>query len=140
MRFVHNEINLEILIGYHHGTLNAVLSDMYRHRRPQDRLEGGDENIERVTIKGLVIPVDWDEKGTVVAVAISTHDEKEYLIDRDQKGQELLHFIQQEVQASGVLREREDKKKIIAVQRYTLFAQKKRIYYSEKRRSKDEKR
>ncbi|UCF73659.1 MAG: hypothetical protein JSW35_04210 [Deltaproteobacteria bacterium] len=103
-------------------------------------MKGGDENIERVTIKGLVIPVDWDEKGTVVAVAISTHDEKEYLIDRDEKGRELLHFIQQEVQASGILRESEDKKKIIAVQRYTLFAHKKRIYYSEKRRSKDEKR
>jgi len=64
-----------------------------------------------ITIRGIVIPVDWDEKGSVVALAISTPDEDEYFIDRDHhKGKELLHFIQEDVEVSGVVREDEDKK------------------------------
>ena len=74
---------------------------------------------EPLTIKGIVIPVDWDEKGKVVAAAISTHNEDEYLIDNDYKGEELLHFVQEEVEVSGVAKENKDKK-IIAVQKYIL--------------------
>jgi 5S rRNA maturation endonuclease (ribonuclease M5) len=72
-----------------------------------------------LTIKGIVIPVDWDEEGKVVAAAISTHDEDEYLIDNDYKGEELLHFVQEEVEVSGVAKQNKDKK-IIAVQKYIL--------------------
>jgi len=63
--------------------------------------------------------VDWDEKGKVVAAAISTHNEDEHLIDNDYKGEELLHFVQEEVEVSGVAKENKDKK-IIAVQKYIL--------------------
>ena len=64
--------------------------------------------------------MDWDEKGNVVAAAISTNDEDEYFIDKDHhKGEELLHLIQEEVEVSGVARENENKK-IIAVQDYIL--------------------
>ena len=72
-----------------------------------------------LTIKGIVIPVDWDEKGKVVAAAISTHNEDEYLIDNDYKGEELLHFVREEVEVSGVAKEKKDKK-IITVQKYIL--------------------
>jgi hypothetical protein len=72
-----------------------------------------------LTIKGIVIPVDWDEEGKVVAAAISTHDEDEYLIDPNYKGKELLHFVREEVEVSGVAKENKDKK-IIAVQKYIL--------------------
>ena len=74
---------------------------------------------EPLTIKGIVIAVDWDEKGKVVAAAISTHDEDEYLIDNDYKGEELLHLVREEVEVSGVAKENKDKK-IIAVQKYIL--------------------
>ena len=64
--------------------------------------------------------MDWDEKGNVVAAAISTHNEDEYFTDKDRhKGEELLHLIQEEVEVSGVARENENKK-IIAVQDYIL--------------------
>ena len=63
--------------------------------------------------------MDWDEKGKVVATAISTHTEEEYLIFNDYKGKELLHLIQEVVEISGVVREDEDKK-IITVQKYIL--------------------
>jgi len=74
---------------------------------------------EPLTIKGIVIPVDWDKEGKVVAAAISTHDEDEYLIDNDYKGEELLHLVREEVEVSGVAKENKDKK-IIAVQKYML--------------------
>jgi len=80
------------------------------------RLKVGDKLI---TIRGIVIPVDWDEKGSVVALAISTPDEDEYFIDRDHhKGKELLHFIQEDVEVSGVVREED--KKILNIQKYIL--------------------
>jgi len=65
-----------------------------------------------ITIRGIVIPVDWDEKGKVVATAISTYNEDEYLIDNNHKGKELLHYIQEEVQVTGIMREVDDKKAI----------------------------
>ena len=72
-----------------------------------------------ITIKGLVIPVDWDEKGKVIAAAISTHDEDEYLIERIYKGQELLDLLRREVEVRGLVREKENKKKI-RVQEYSI--------------------
>jgi len=67
----------------------------------------------------MVVPVNWDEGGKVVAVALSANTEDEYLIDENYKGRELLHFIQEDVEVSGVVREDEDKK-IITEQKYIL--------------------
>lgn len=33
-------------------------------------------------IRGIVVPVEWDESGRVVNAAISTSDENEYFVDR----------------------------------------------------------
>lgn len=45
---------------------------------------------EPTTVRGILIPVDWDEKGNVLAAAISGLDEQEYLIEQDEEGKELL--------------------------------------------------
>jgi hypothetical protein len=72
-------------------------------------LEGGDDKRKAgnnpVTIRGIVIPADWDEKGNVVAVAVSTYDEVDYLIENHEKENELKAFIREEVEVSGILRE-----------------------------------
>lgn len=65
-----------------------------------------------VTIRGIVIPVDWDKKGTVIAAALSAHKEEEYLIDHDYKGRELMDYIRHEVEVSGVVRKNNNKKTI----------------------------
>ncbi len=80
------------------------------------KMKKGDKPI---TIKGLVMPVDWDEKGKVIAAAISTCDEEEYLIENIYKGEELLGLLRREVEVRGVVRERQNKKKI-RVQEYTI--------------------
>jgi len=70
-------------------------------------------------VKGVVIPTDWDEHGNVVALAISSNDEKEYIVDNKGKGKELLGLIRKEVEVRGVITE-EDQRKIIRVSRYSL--------------------
>lgn len=67
-----------------------------------------------ITIRGIIIPVDWDEKGRVVGIAISTFNEDEYLVEQGQKGAELMRFIRQEVEISGILK-RGENSRIITV-------------------------
>jgi intein-encoded DNA endonuclease-like protein len=71
------------------------------------------------TIRGVIIPIDWDEKGNAVAVAISSHNEDEYYIDKDEKGGPLVAFMQEEVEVSGIVRENGNKK-IITVKEYSI--------------------
>jgi hypothetical protein len=86
-------------------------------------LVGGDEKRKAgnnpVTIRGIVIPADWDEKGNVVAVAVSTYDEVEYLIENNEKGKELKAFIREKVEVSGILRE-EKNRLIMKIKEYRL--------------------
>jgi len=74
-----------------------------------------------VTIKGIVIPVDWDEKGTVLAAALSTHHEEEYVIHRDSKGKKLMTYMQQEVKVKGVVR-KSNNTKTITVNTYEVMS------------------
>jgi len=71
------------------------------------------------SIKGIVLPVNWDEKGNIVALALSTHEEDEYRIEPDEKGQELLAFVRDEVVVTGIVNKTE-KGKTIAVKKYRL--------------------
>ena len=56
---------------------------------------------EQTIIQGLIIPVDWDERGNVIAIAISTFDEDEYLIDMDEMGKELMGHLREEIEIGG---------------------------------------
>lgn len=58
-----------------------------------------------VTLKGIVIPVSWDNKGNTVAIAISTDTEEEYLICNDNRGKKLFNFIQDLVKVRGTIKE-----------------------------------
>ena len=73
------------------------------------------------TIRGLVIPVDWDEKGNVTATAISTQLEEEYLVEQNAWGEALLAFLRQRVKVSGSVAVKDDGKKIITVKRYEVL-------------------
>ena len=73
------------------------------------------------TLRGLVVPVDWDDKGNVIATAISTHLEEEYLVDQDAWGEALLAFLRQRVKVSGSLGVTEDGKKVITVNKYEVL-------------------
>ena len=72
-----------------------------------------------ITIHGLIIPVDWDEKGNAIAISVSTYDEEEYLIEKDEIGEGLISFLRQEIEINGLYR-LEDGRKIIEVKGYTI--------------------
>ena len=74
---------------------------------------------ELITIRGLVTPYEWDEKGNVIAIAISTFDEEEYLIDKDKQSNQLLSLMRQAVEVSGFVKE-ENGKKRIKLKKYSL--------------------
>jgi hypothetical protein len=73
-----------------------------------------------VTLKGIIIPVDWDNKGNASAIAISTHGEQEYIICKDKKGKKLFNFVHDSVQVRGKIVEAAGIKaiKIDDVERY----------------------
>jgi len=83
-------------------------------------MKNTDESI-LTTIRGLVIPVDWDDKGNVTATAISTHLEEDYLVEQNAWGEALLAFLRQRVKVSGSLTVKENGKKVISVKKYEVL-------------------
>ena len=71
-----------------------------------------------VTLTGIVIPADWNDRQGVIAAALATADEKEYRICTTKKGKELLGVLQREVEATGVLDRDEKGRHIITVRSY----------------------
>lgn len=58
---------------------------------------------EPIIIRGLVIPVEWDDAGNVVAVSIADFNEEKYYVTNNPSGKALLDFIEHEVTAVGTL-------------------------------------
>ena len=75
---------------------------------------------ELTTIRGIVIPVDWDEDGNVLATAISSQDEHEYFVELDKKGKKMLGLIRRGIEVSGVVRKIIKGRKTITVKSYRL--------------------
>jgi hypothetical protein len=75
---------------------------------------------QSATMTGIIIPTDWNDDQEVVAVALATPDEKEYRIDVNRKGRELLAHLQQQVEVTGPLSEDEKGRRVITVRRYVV--------------------
>jgi len=73
------------------------------------------------TIRGIVIPIDWDDYDNVIRIAIQTSDEDEYIVDYNKKGKELWDFIEEEAEVTGYVREDKDDNFIIKVNEYSLI-------------------
>jgi hypothetical protein len=77
---------------------------------------------EKITAIGIVIPVEWDENGRPSAHAISTYDEKEYLIDiRTETGKALSGFDRQKIRATGTLGDQIKNRRLIAISSYEIL-------------------
>lgn len=73
------------------------------------------------TLRGLILPVEWDERGTIRSIAISTNSEEEYLVDESPLADELLAFLRLRVKVRGYVREKENGKKIITAEKYEVL-------------------
>src|SRR4030042_6286628 len=67
---------------------------------------------KEIIIRGIIIPAGWDEKGNIIAIAVSTFDEDVYHIENDDRGSQLMHFIREEVEIKGTIRYKDGIKKI----------------------------
>lgn len=74
-------------------------------------------------VKGLVIPVQWDRQGRVVAVAIHGFDETETLVAPTPEAQGLLALPQRRVTAWGVVSQTEGGKRVMRLDKYRVAAQ-----------------
>ena len=59
-------------------------------------------------IEGVVIPASWDENGIITGVSLHTSDEKEYRVQLNGLGQELMDLVHHKVEATGKIRDRLD--------------------------------
>ena len=73
------------------------------------------------TLRGLILPVDWDERGNIRSIAVSTNFEEEYLVEENPLADELLAFTRLRVKVRGFVRENENGKKIITVEKYEVL-------------------
>jgi len=62
------------------------------------------------SIKGIVIPSDWDSNGNVISLAIATRDEEEYIIENHQKLSNLEQLLRKEVVVNGSIKYRNNYK------------------------------
>ena len=72
---------------------------------------------ETIIIRGIVIPVAWNEKGDVISVAIVTYNEEKYLVENNVKGQQLFSLLRKRVVIDGGLVTR-DKIKAIEIKSF----------------------
>jgi hypothetical protein len=56
------------------------------------------------SLTGIIVPIEWDEDGTPLAIAIATEDEKEYRIDdANRKGRSLRKLLRKRVSIQGAV-------------------------------------
>ena len=72
--------------------------------------------------EGIVIPSSWDENGLTLGVSLHTSDEKQYQIQLNKLGRELLDLVHHKVEATGKIRERLDGSKLIIISSYRKIA------------------
>lgn len=70
-----------------------------------------------ISLRGIILPIDWDKDGNIIALGLSGTDEKEYRIEVKAKKEELLDLLQKEVEVTGLLKE-EAGTKTILLKRY----------------------
>ncbi len=71
-----------------------------------------------VTLRGIIIPVEWHDDHEVSATALATPDEKEYRIGGNRKGRDLFGYLQRPVEVTGTVGEDEKGRKVITVRSY----------------------
>jgi len=72
------------------------------------------ENTKAITIRGILIPSAWNEKGDIVAVVIATYEEEKYLVSDKAMVQNLLSFLRKRVVVNGIIN-RQDANRIIDI-------------------------
>ncbi len=76
---------------------------------------------ERIEIRGLIIPVEWDRDGRVIGVVLSTFDEQEYRVETSGSAKGIDHLVGREVMVTGRRRRSARGEGLIRVEGYRLL-------------------
>jgi hypothetical protein len=69
-------------------------------------------------IKGVLLPVKWDDNGSVQDIALYANDENEYIIVKNIKSKEMVKMLRQQVELYGMVQFKNGKN-IILVEKYS---------------------
>ena len=73
-----------------------------------------------IRIQGIITASGWNEDGGVEAVSISTFDEDQYLVLRNDMGERIMRLLHEEVEVDGFVSESEGRK-VIKIWKYRLI-------------------
>jgi hypothetical protein len=76
---------------------------------------------DSISMRGLLVPIDWDEKGNITEIAVSTYFEEEYLIEKNAREEEMLPFLRQKVKVIGLVRMDERGRRVVRVEKYEVI-------------------
>ena len=57
-----------------------------------------------LTIRGIILPIEWDKHGHVTGIGIGTEDDEEYIILLDKVGAKLFKLVDQKVEVTGTVK------------------------------------
>ncbi len=72
------------------------------------------------TVKGLLVPVEWDQDGQITAIALSMSNERELLIEPSETSSELMAILRRSVRLKGQISHQKEQSSI-AVHEYQLL-------------------
>lgn len=79
------------------------------------------EDYQKVTLRGIITAVDWDDEENVISVSLSTPEEEEYIIEDTPIKEKFLDLIYQNVEVTGVIKMDEYGDKSILVNCYKVI-------------------
>ena len=81
---------------------------------------GHPSNSRKTSVKGILLPSEWDENGDVLSLTLFTHDEDEYRVKGQELFPELLHVLRHELVIEGYFK-LEKGRKIIQITDFSRF-------------------
>jgi hypothetical protein len=76
---------------------------------------------EELSLKGIVIPGDTDERLSMASIVLSTDQELDFVIERNAKGDELFDHLRELVRVKGFIGDGKKGKKTIRITDYEIL-------------------
>ena len=57
----------------------------------------------KISLKGILIPSNWDDKGNITSLKIASANEKEYIISNQDVSDMIAMYLRKEITVTGVL-------------------------------------
>jgi hypothetical protein len=78
------------------------------------------DNKTTTRVSGLVIPIDWDDEGTVLGAAIFDREERQFVIQQDDMGKQLLGLVHEDVEVEATVTTQTKGHTVLRVKNYWL--------------------